>query len=110
METFEATAQAGVAQGAIASTIAGKLIYHVRDLGSLLVDVDLPGETEVFAGELVASQDWGQGAHFERGGGVISRNIVGRVRPLGIAGCGYGKDCQTQNPAAAYQVLHGNSH
>ncbi len=95
-----ATAQAGVAQGAVAAAVAGKLVEHVAHLGRLLVDVHLPGIAEVLAGQLRARQDRRQCAHLERGGGVVGRHIVGRVRPLRIAGCCDGEDSQTENPAA----------
>ena len=42
-----ATAQAGVAEGAIAAAVAGKLVEHAADLDRLLVGVDLPRITEV---------------------------------------------------------------
>src|SRR5580704_10146085 len=47
---LEATAQAGVSQGAVAAAVAGKLVEHIPDLRGLLIDVHLPGIAEVFAG------------------------------------------------------------
>src|ERR1035437_10339010 len=100
-----ATVQAGVAQGAVATAIAGKLIDHAADLDRLLITVDLPWIAEVFAGEFLAGKNRRQGAHLERRGGMVGRNIVGRVRPLCIAGSGNGTDSQSENPAALHPVV-----
>ena len=104
-----ATAQAGMAQGAVATAVSGKLVEDVADLDRLLVDMDLPGILEVLSSELAACQDGRQGAYFERGGGVIGGNIVCWIGPLRIAGRSDGKDGQTQEPATLDQVFHGKT-
>ena len=98
-----------MAQGAVATAVAGKLVEHVADLDRLLVDVNLPGVAEVLAGQLRAGEDRRQGAHFERGGGVIGGNIVGRVGPLRIAGRGDGKDGQTRTQRRLIKLFMANS-
>ena len=52
VQPLVATAQAGVAQRAVAAAVAGKLVEHVAHPGRLLVDVHLPGIAEVLAGQL----------------------------------------------------------
>jgi hypothetical protein len=52
VERLKATAQAGVAQRAIAAAVAGQLVGHAADFGNVLVDMHLPGITEVGTGEL----------------------------------------------------------
>ena len=42
MQPFEATAQAGMAEGAVAAAIAGQLVDDAADLRDLLIDVQLP--------------------------------------------------------------------
>ena len=78
VESLEAAAQAGVAESAVATAVAGKLVGHAGNFGHLLVDVDLPWVTEVFACKLAAGEDGWQGADFEWSRGVIGRNVVGR--------------------------------
>ena len=47
VQTFKTAAQAGVAQGPIAAAVAGKLVDHAADLSHLLINVLLPGISEV---------------------------------------------------------------
>ena len=100
-----ATAQAGVAQGAVATAVAGKLIDHAADLGCQLVDVDLPGIAEVFSCQLGAGENRRQGADLERRRGMIGGNIVGRVGPLRIAGRGDGENRTDREPNGASSVV-----
>ena len=79
MQALVAATETGVAQGAIATAVAGQLIDDIANFDCLLVDVDLPGIAEVLSGELGAGEDGRQGADFERRGRVVSRNLVGRV-------------------------------
>lgn len=95
-----ATAQAGVAQGAVAAAVARELVENVADLRGLLIDVRLPWVAEVLAVELGARQDGWQGADLERRGGMVSRHFLRGVSPLGVAGNGDSEDGETQDQAA----------
>ncbi len=88
MVALIATAQAGVAQGAIAPAIAGELVEYVSDFGGLLVNVNLPRILEVFARELSARKNRRLRRNLQRSRRMIGRNIIGWVRPLGVADCG----------------------
>ena len=90
---FKATAQAGVAKGAVAAAIAGELIGHAAHLGDLLVDMQLPWIAGIRSGEQRGSEDGRKSADLERSGGMIGGHVVGGVCPLGIAGGGEDKDC-----------------
>ncbi len=57
-----ATVQAGVAQGAVAAAVAGKLVDHTADLDCLLMAMHLPRVAEMLAGELFAEENRRQGA------------------------------------------------
>ena len=107
VQALVATAQAGVAESAVAAAVARELVEDVSDLDGLLIDVDLPGIAEVLAGELGAREDGGQGADLEGRGGVIGGNVVGGVGPLRVACRGDAKDNQTQDPTAVEELLHG---
>ena len=109
MQPLEATPQAGMAQGQIAAAVAGKLVNHVADLGYLLVDVPLPGIAEIRPREFCAGQDGRQGAYSERCGGVVGRNVVGRIGPLRIAHGSQGECRNGQYPAALQHMLHKTS-
>src|ERR1035437_22880 len=100
-----ATVQASVAQGAGAAAIARKLVDNAADLDRLLISVHLPRIAKVFASKLLAGENRRQGAHLERRGGMVGGNIVGRVRPLCIAGRGNGTGSQSENPAALHPVV-----
>jgi hypothetical protein len=93
-----ATAQAGVAKSPIAAAVAGKLVEDVADFARLLIDVNLPGITEILAGQLGAGEDGRQSADLQGCGGVIGGNFVCRIGPLGIAGEGESKDGKKQAP------------
>src|SRR5579863_1695384 len=73
---FKATTQAGMAQGAVATAVARQLINHAAHLGDLLINVDLPGITEIIPRELVSGNDGRKRSKFERGRGMVSRHIV----------------------------------
>ena len=99
---LKAATQAGVSEGAIATAITGELVEHAADFGGLLVDVHLPWVAETLAGEPGAAEDGRQGADLERSGSVISRDLVGRVGPLGVAGSGEKDGGKGQDPAAGF--------
>ena len=109
VQAFEATAQAGVAEGAVATAVARELIDDAGDLGHLLVNMDLPGIAEVFAGELAAGEDGRQGADLEGRGGVVRGHIFGGVGPLGVTGRGEGEDGESDKPTAGEEFFHGRS-
>ena len=98
VQTLVATAQAGVAKSPIAAAVAGKLVEDVADFARLLIDVHLPGITEILAGQLGAGEDGRQSAYLQGCGRVIGGNFVCRIGPLGIAGEGDSKDGKKQAP------------
>jgi len=106
VQTFIATAQAGVAESAIAAAVAGELVEQVADLRSLLIDMPLPGILEVLAGELCAGKDGRQGRHLQGCGWMVGGHVIGRVGPLGVAGGGKDKYAKRQNPTVPDQLLH----
>jgi len=110
VQSLKATAQAGVAQRAVAAAVAGELISDVADLGNLLVDMHLPGITEVVAAEFCAGEDGRQRADLERGRGVVGGHVAGRVGPLRVAARGERKDGQAENPAIAERAKHSIDH
>jgi len=79
VESFKATAEAGVAKGAITTAVAGLLVEDAGDLGGLFVDVFLPGVAKVFSGQLGTREDRRQGSDFKGRGGVVGRDFVGGV-------------------------------
>ncbi len=93
-------------QRAIAAAVAGQLVNHAADLDGHLIDVDLPRVAEVFTRQLCTMKDRRQRAHIQRSGGMIGRDIVGRIRPLRIAGHGDSKDCQAQNPTGFLPIRY----
>jgi hypothetical protein len=96
-----------MAQGAVTAAIAGELVDYAAHLGHLLINVDLPGEAKIFAGKLVTGHDGGKRGKAKRSRGVVGRDFVRGIGPLGVAhngGCGYH---QTENPPVLYPVLHG---
>jgi hypothetical protein len=48
-----------------------------------------------------------QGMNIERRRRMVGRNIVGRIRPLRVAGGGKSEDRKGPEPAAFEEVLHG---
>ena len=52
VQAFKTTAQARMPQGAVATAIARQLVQNPRDLGGVLVDMDLPWITEILSGKL----------------------------------------------------------
>ncbi len=66
---FKAAAQAGVAQGAVAAAVAGKLVGHVAYLGNLLVDMGLPRVAKVGPGQLGSSHDGRERCDMQRSRG-----------------------------------------
>src|SRR5580704_2738829 len=95
-----------MAEGPVAAAVAGQLENNVADLRHLLVNVDLPREAEVFTAQLRTAHDRRQRGKFKGSRRMISRDIVGGVRPLGIAGHGDCCNHQAQDPPALYGVLH----
>ena len=57
MQVFKTTAQTGMADGPVAATIAGQLIQDTGNLGSILIDLHLPGQLKIDAGQLFAVQN-----------------------------------------------------
>jgi hypothetical protein len=108
VQALKTTAQAGMAQGAVAAAIAGKLIGHAGDFGHLLVDMDLPGIAEVFAGELVTGKNRRESRDFERRGRMIGRNFVGRICKLGVAACGEREDAECNEATVHGELFHGD--
>jgi hypothetical protein len=101
---FEATAQAGVAQGAVATAIAGELVGHAADFGHILVDMLLP-----VVGEFVAGKQGRQGADLEGRRGVVGRNVVSGIGPLGVTSGGEREDAQSEEPAMLEEFFHKRS-
>jgi hypothetical protein len=110
MQALETTAQAGVAQGAVAAAVAGKLIDNAADFGHLLIDVLLPVVLEVVPGQLVSGKDGRQGADFEWRGRVIRGNIVSGIGKLRIAGRSEREDAQCQEQSPMGKLFHQGSH
>jgi hypothetical protein len=100
VQAFKATAQAGMAQGAVAAAVAGELVSDAAHLGDLLIYVALPGILKAGSGELGAMQDGRKRAHFQRRRGVIGGHVAGRVGELRVAGRSERGDGDGQGPAA----------
>jgi hypothetical protein len=96
VQAFKAAPQAGMTQSAVTAAVAGQLVENVAHLGCILVDVHLPGIAEVISSQFGAGKNWRQRRNLQRCGGMIGRNILGRIRPLGIAHSGYSKDGKTK--------------
>jgi hypothetical protein len=103
VQTLITTAQAGVAESAVATAVAGELVNHVTYFGGLLIDVHLPGIAEVFTSKPGSGEDRRQRADLERSGGMIGRDLVCRVGPLRVADGGDGEDGETEDKAAIGQ-------
>ena len=99
VQALVATAQAGVAESAVASAVAGQLVEHVADSSGLLIDVHLPRIAEVLARKPGSCEDGRQRAHFERRSGMIGGDLVGGIGPLRIAGDGDCGNGEGYNPA-----------
>ncbi len=82
MGSRKATVQTGVPQGAIASTVAGKLIEHARDLAGNRVNPRLPRQTQSCGLQLRSCKDRGQYMMRRRGLRVVGRNVIYRHSPL----------------------------
>ena len=107
VEGLKATAETGVAECAVAAAVAGELVDDVADFSSLLVDVDLPGVAEVFAGELGAGEDGRKFRDLEWGGGMVGRDVVCGVGPLSVADGSGGGEQNGGEPAESRADLHG---
>ncbi len=47
MQVLKTTAQAGMADGPVAATIAGQLVEDIGDLGRICIDLRLPRQLEI---------------------------------------------------------------
>jgi len=61
---------------------------------------------EVGSRELGAMKQRRDGLKIQRGRGVIGRNVVGRVRPLRVAGYGEGENGQSNGPTGCDRMSH----
>ena len=86
MQVFKTTAQAGVADGPVAAAVAGQLIQDTGNLGRILIDLHLPGQLKIDAGQLLAVQNRWQLCVCWRWRRVECRKIDGRIGPFGMAG------------------------
>ena len=98
MQTFKAAPQAGMAKSFIAAAIAGKLVEDIRNLGSVLVDVSLPGIPKVLACQFGATENWRERAYLERGRWMICGNVAGWICPLRVANASCGREYQSSKP------------
>ena len=83
VRSFKAAMQAVVSHHPVAMAVAGLLMQYGGNLCRHLVGGDLVGMGEVDAGKLISAKDGGRG--LPGSGGVVGRNVVGGVGPLG--GC-----------------------
>jgi hypothetical protein len=96
---FKAAMQAIVAHCAITVAVAGLLVDHIRNLGCNLVHLYLVGVREILSRQLVA--DKYRFERFDRRLGVVRRNILRRVGPLGRRG-----QCYESESKAADDTFH----
>ena len=85
VEAFKATAQAGMTERNVTSTVTGQLIEHVRYLDCILICVHLPLKTKIVSRQLIAAEDGRKAIDFERGSRMVSRNLIFAINPLCIA-------------------------
>ena len=103
---FIATVQAGVAERAIAATVAGQLIDDAGNLCCQLINAGLPVVLEVRARQLRSVKNRRQCMDTERRRWMVSGNVFRGILPLRVAGRGEREDCQGPNPAAFEDVRH----
>ena len=101
---LKTAAQAGMAQGAVATAVAGELIGDTADFGYLIVNVPLP-----VVGKACSGNEGRQGAYFERRGRMIRGNVLAGIGPLGIAGSGKNADAKGEEPTELGKLFHSSS-